>query len=183
MGKKNSIALKVSAIFSCVGAALTTFSCLCILFNWFQASEIFNQTFTQIMGSPASSWSTSYKYMVLMESVIGIGINIYAGNTFLKLTKQKYVTIGTGKFVLYTAFVQLLFGGNFIASIIAIVVGANLNSKLQKASRDFETARNFPLASKVSYLKHLLSINQITQEQYDIEFNKLLEEEAQKNIR
>lgn len=183
MGKKNSIALKVSAGFSYAAAIITTFICLSILFNWFQASEIFNQVLSQVMGSPASSWSTSYKYMVLMESVFCLGINIYAGNTFLKLTKQQYVTISTGKVISYTGLMQLLFGGNIISSIIAIVVGSRMNGQLQKASREFDQSKSFPLASKVSYLKHLLSLNQITQEQYDCEFNKLLEEEAQKNLK
>ena len=175
MSNRSRTWLKVAAILSIITCVTLLTASILILTNLFGAGDIFADLFRKMIAGMSPSDITFYKVSVTVNCVLAIIINALSASSYLKVSKVKYPTINEYRSLFNSAFIQLFFGETFIPAIIALIVaGRNRHIILTNPVR--KENKMDALTRKVSELKRLKESGVITDEQFNVQLNNLLNE-------
>lgn len=174
MNKSYKTWLKIAAIISFCFAGMVVFTCICMSFNFFGAREIFEKTIRDMLQKNANKSDVDFmRFITIGEMLLGCIVNIYSGIVQISLSKKEYIVVGSTRVLVNIAVCQLIFTINIFSAVIACVIGVKLNKSVwqNRGSNSIES-----VAHEVEKLRILRDKGVITEEQWNVEFNKLLEE-------
>lgn len=177
MKKEHRVWLKTAGIVSFCFVGIVVFVCVCLLFDFFGARDVFEDTIRDMLQKNASKSSVDFmRFATISEMLFGCVINIYAGVLQISLSKKEYIVVGLTRLLINLAICQFLFTVNIFSAIIDLVLGMKLNKSVwqNKGKNTIDS-----IAHEVEKLRLLRDKGVVTAEQWNAEFNRLLEEYSQ----
>lgn len=174
MKKSYKVWLKVAGIVSFCFAGLVVLCCICMLFNFLKVREIFEEVIRDTLHKNAPKNDVDFmRFLTIGEMLLGCIVNIYSGIVQLFLSKKEYIIVGSTRVLVNIAICQLLFTVNIFSAVIGCVIGIKLNKSVWQ-NRGNNTIES--VAHEVEKLRILRDKGIISEEKWNEEFNKLLEE-------
>ncbi len=179
MKKSYKVWLKTAGIVSFCFAGLVVFGCVCMSFNFFDARDVFEKVIRDTLQKNATKSDVDFvRFVTIGEMLLGCVVNIYSGIVQISLSKKEYIVVGSTRVLVNIAICQLMFTVNIFSAIIGCVIGIKLNKSVwqNRGNNSIES-----VAHEVEKLRILRDKGIITEEQWSVEFNKLLEEYSKSN--
>lgn len=176
MKKTYKVWLKIAGIISICFASIVVFGCICMSFNFFGTREIFENALRHTLHkNPNKSDIDFMRFVTIGEMVLGCVINIYSGILQISLSKKEYIVVGSTRLLINISIFQLLFTVNIFSAIISCVIGIKLNQSVWNNKQN-NTKSIDSVAHEVEKLRLLRDNGAISEEQWNAELNRLLEE-------
>lgn len=186
MKKSNIIILKTIAIISFIISIFFLIYGVCMMFDLFGIKEIYIETM-KAMGIIEKSQDVQFQvYMAIFDSIVGIFLNSYCAGMYLKISKSNEIMLGTSKVLMYMGVLQCLFIISLLPGILAIVSSVMI-SKSEKEiinrPREESSSLQFDIMKeRIANLKLQKERGEITEEQYNLGLNELIENSAKSKM-
>lgn len=178
--RKKHLPLLIISILCFIATALFAFCFLALAFNFFGVNDLVRKIYLDMMITP-----DDIDFQITLKCIEFI-ISILAGLHFalFYLKAYKFITYQIsqlGKAMIYKSIFQILFGF-YITGILALVFGIVYSNRKQVTPiTDFEDKDGIPaykleaMSEAVARLKKLREVGAISEEEYYLNLNKILE--------
>lgn len=188
MKKSNIIILKAISIISFLISTVFLIYTACMLFDLFEIKDLYIDVMRSMGVIQNDSEIQFQVYMAIFDGIVGIFLNSYCAGMYLKISKSNHVLIGSSKVLMYMGVLQCLFVISFVPGILAIIASIMMR-KVEKdvvnRPRVAEETSNLQfdiMKERIAGLKAQKEKGEITQEQYELALNDILEKSAKSKL-
>ena len=177
---KKHIPLLIISILCFISVALYAFAFIALAFNLFGLSDLFRSIYLNMMISPSDvDFEITF---TCIEMIISVLAGLHFARYYLKAYKFiSYQIVDFGRNMIIKSIFQILFGF-IITGTISLIMGIIYVNKKQKVEpKVFADEDGLPaykleaMSEAVTRLKKLKDVGAISEEEYYINLNKILE--------
>jgi len=186
MKKTNIIILKTISLISWAISAFFLIYGACLIFNIGGIRELYIEMMTTIGVIKAGADAQFEIYMAIFDCLVGIFLNSYCAGMYFKIAKANTILIGSSKMLMYMGILQCLFGISLLPGILAIVSSIMLSKTektiIERPREQSEASGIDYISEKIIQLKQQKERGEITEEQYNLAVNEILESSAKSQL-